>query len=240
MKAALRKTGALFIKDLRDVIKNPTILLSCLFPILFVLVQSELLPSREEGSASGLLLTNAFCLSAGFIGSIAALNSIAEEKEKSTLRTLMLANVRAEQILLSKGLVALILVTVVNTVCFLLLGGEPTQVPITLFIGILGALPVILISLIFGLAGRDQMTAGIFGLPILLIAIAPLFGQYGEGVARIVRFSPTGGMAETIGLLQHGGVFSGELIVPLATTLVWIIVGFLVYALLFARLMRDN
>jgi ABC-2 type transport system permease protein len=171
---------------------------------------------------------------------VAALNSIAEEKEKWTLRTLMLANVRAEQILFSKGLVALVLVTVINVVCLLLLGSGFAQAPGILLIGMLGALPIILISLIFGLAGRDQMTAGIFGLPILIIALAPLFGQYGGTVAQLARFSPTGGMVETISLLQDGALLSADAIVPLATTLVWIVAGFLVYALLFKRLIRDN
>jgi ABC-2 type transport system permease protein len=245
MKTALRKTEALFIKDLRDVIKNPAILLSCLFPVLFVVLQNKvlqnnLMPDGAGNGTSELLLSNAFCLSAGFIGSMAALYSIAEEKEKKTLRTLMLANVRAEQIFFSKGLVALAIVTAVNAICFLLLDGAPTQLLIVLPIGMLGALPIILISLVLGLAGRDQMTAGVFGLPILLIALAPLFGRYMDGVGRITGFSPTGGMDKMIHLLQNGRFCTTDMLMPLAITVVWIAVSFLVYAMLFKRLLRDN
>jgi ABC-2 type transport system permease protein len=241
MRTSLRKTTALLIKDLRDAFKNPTILFCCLLPVLFVFAQNEMARGRGDAATTiAFLLPDALCLSAGTIGAMAALYSVAEEKEKHTLRTLMLANVRAGQIFLSKGLVTLLLITAVNALCFLVLGGEPLQALPLVLVGALGAMPVILISLVLGLAGRDQMTAGIFSIPILLIALAPMLGQYGDGIASVARLSPTGGMVELCGLLLRGQLFGTDAIVPLAVTAAWIALGFVVYASLFKRLIRDN
>jgi ABC-2 type transport system permease protein len=241
MKAALQKTAALFIKDLRDALKNPTVLLCCLLPVVFVFAQSELMSVRGDAAATNMfLLQDALCLSAGAIGSMAALYSIAEEKEKHTLRTLMLANVKAGQISLSKGLVTLLLITLINALCFLVLSEEPIRMFPVLLIGALGAVPIILISLVFGLVGRDQMTAGVFSIPILFIAFAPMLGQFGDGIINVARFSPTGGMVEMIGLLLRGQLFTADVIIPFVVTVAWIALGFVVYAALFKRLIRDN
>ena len=41
MEAALRKTGALLGKDLKDLVKNPTVLLGCLLPVGFIALYSQ-------------------------------------------------------------------------------------------------------------------------------------------------------------------------------------------------------
>ena len=48
MEAALRKTGALLGKDLKDLVKNPTVLLGCLLPVGFIALYSQTM-----GDASG-------------------------------------------------------------------------------------------------------------------------------------------------------------------------------------------
>ena len=92
METTLRKTGALLGKDLKDLVKNPTMLICTLLPIAFVLLYAQMSGGSPEESEmlSRYLVSMAFCITAGMVGSMTVLTAIAEEKEKNTLRTLML------------------------------------------------------------------------------------------------------------------------------------------------------
>ena len=92
---------------------------------------------------------------------MATLSAIAEEKEKHTLRTLMLANVSAEQMLASRGLVTLLAIALVDAACYLVIGQPLAGLPAFLAIGVAGSVPIVLLSLLLGLVARDQMSAGV-------------------------------------------------------------------------------
>lgn len=110
MNAALRKTGALLAKDLSDLFKNPTMLVVCLLPIAFMALYSFMVGdaagdagiTAEQQAAvdpviSQFMLGSSLCMTVGMVCTMTVLYAIAEEKEKRTLRTLMLANVGASQ-----------------------------------------------------------------------------------------------------------------------------------------------
>lgn len=105
---------------------------------------------------------------------------------------------------------------------------------------IIGALPIVLLSLVLGLAARDQMTAGLYSVPVILIAMAPMFGMYDEAISNVVKWLPTGGMNSLVDLMVRGQLFTNDALLPLSVTLVWIVAGVVIFALLFKRLVRDN
>ena len=253
MNAALRKTGALLAKDLADLFKNPTMLVVCLLPIAFMALYSFMVGDAAGGSdltaeqqeAVGpvigqFMLGSSLCMTVGMVCTMTALYGIAEEKEKRTLRTLMLANVGASQVVASKAVVALVASTVVNAVCFFVAGGEPGMLGAYLALGIVGSLPIILFSLVLGLACRDQMTAGVYSVPVLLVALVPMFGMANETIEKVSHWLPTGGVYDLIGLAVGGRLFSSDALAPLAVTAAWAAVGAVVFAALFKKLARDN
>ena len=227
MEATLRKTGALLGKDLKDVVKNPTMLVCCLLPVGFMLFYKNAVGGGMEGEQaeafSSMLVSWSLLFTATMVASMATLNAIAEEKEKHTLRTLMLANVSAEQMLASRGLVTLL-----------------ASLPAFLTIGVAGSVPIVLLSLLLGLVARDQMSAGVLSMPILIAGIAPMFAQMVDGLSDIAPYLPTGGMNELGLLLARGELFSPDAIVPVATTLAWVAVAAVAFTLLYRRLARDN
>lgn len=242
----MRKTGALFAKDVKDLVKNPSSLLMCLLPVFFVLLYSFLMadeaktdPEAQAFFTSFMLLMS-FPLAAGTVCSMAATSALAEEKEKNTLRTLMLANVGAGEILASRAVTTLIGIGLVDAICYLIIGAPLESMAACVLIGIVGSVPLVLISLLLGLVARDQMTAGLYSLPVLIIALAPMFGAYNDSVADVVRFLPTGGMNDLVQLSIEGNLFSGEAVMPLLITLAWIVVAAAAFVLLFKRLTRDN
>ena len=121
MNATIRKVRALAGKDFADLIKNPTMFVVCLMPIGFMLLyrfvigdaatsagvtMGELAAASEE--IATFMLGSSLCMTIGMVASMIVLYGIAEEKEKHTLRTLMLANVRASEVVISKSSVALL------------------------------------------------------------------------------------------------------------------------------------
>ena len=253
MNAAMRKTGALLAKDFADLFKNPTLLVVCLLPIAFMALYSFMIGDAAGGSdltaeqqeavdpvISQFMLGSSLCMTLGMVCTMTVLYGIAEEKEKRTLRTLMLANVGASQVVASKAVVALVASTVVNAVCFFVAGGEPGMLGAYLALGVVGSLPVILFSLVLGLASRDQMTAGVYSVPVLLVALVPMFGMATETIEKASHWLPTGGVYDLIGLAMDGRLLSQDALAPLGVTLAWIVVGAVVFAALFKKLARDN
>ena len=104
----------------------------------------------------------------------------------------------------------------------------------------MGSLPVILFSLVLGLASRDQMTAGVYSVPVLLVALVPMFGMANETIEKASHWLPTGGVYDLIGLAMDGRLLSQDALAPLGVTLAWIVVGAVVFAALFKKLARDN
>lgn len=250
MNAAMRKTGALLAKDFADLFKNPTLLVVCLLPIAFMALYSFMIGDAAGGSdltaeqqeavdpvISQFMLGSSLCMTLGMVCTMTVLYGIAEEKEK---RTLMLANVGASQVVASKAVVALVASTVVNAVCFFVAGGEPGMLGAYLALGVVGSLPVILFSLVLGLASRDQMTAGVYSVPVLLVALVPMFGMANETIEKASHWLPTGGVYDLIGLAMDGRLLSQDALAPLGVTLAWIVVGAVVFAALFKKLARDN
>lgn len=256
MNASLRKLGTLFAKDACDLIKNPSMLVVCLLPVAFILLYgyafADLGSSATEAATTEedrqtvsttfnyMKLIIALCMSIGMTGTMTLIYGIAEEKEKHTLRTLMLANVSGGQILTAKCLVSLLAIVVVETLCFVASGSDASLLASYLAVGVLGALPIVLLSLTLGLASRDQMTAGLYSVPILLVAMLPMLAFYGEDIATVAAYAPTGGMDTLLHLIVEGSFTWGDATLPLAVTLAWVLVGVGVCLAFCKRLLRDN
>lgn len=253
MNATLRKIGALLAKDFADLAKNPVTVISLLMPVAFVAGFSLLygdpatyvdVAPEDVAAAQQVILKQmlvlALCFTVGMVGTMVVLNGIAEEKEKNTLRTLMLANVSASQIMISRTVVCLVSVAVVETACFLVLKADVALLPAFIALGLLGSVPIILFSLVAGLASRDQMTASVFSVPVLLLALAPMYAVMNEHVGTVVRYAPTGGVVDLMNLAFDGNFAGTDALAPALVTVAWIVVGIAVFVLLYKRLARDN
>ena len=248
MNASMRKVGALRSKDFRDLFKNPTMIVSCVLPIGFAAIY-RFMWGDMVGGASGegfdyfltaMLLNMSLCMTVGMVCTLTVVSGMAEEKEKHTLRTLMLANVSAAQIVVARSIVTLVMTAVVEAACFFVAGAPVEYFGPYMAIGMVGALPILFFALVLGLAARDQMTASLYGVPLVLLAVLPMMGMASPSMGEIARFAPTGGMTDLLGLLLEGDLWTADAVMPLVMLAVWIVLGVVVFALLFKRLARDN
>lgn len=253
MKATLHKTTALLEKDFIDLVRNPTLITCCLFPIAFVAFFKYLIGANAPDAADALqaealataaratLLKVSLCATVSMVGVMCVLYGLAEEREKHTLRTLTLADVSAYNVAASRALVALAASLAVGIACFFLASSDDLSLlPPYLGILILGLVPVELLALVFGIGSRDQTSAGIFAVPVMILGLSPIYGTYGPDIAAVTRFAPTGGADELMELVATGTFSPAAAGEPLAVTAAWALAGLAVFVLLFKRLSRDN
>lgn len=160
---SLRRMNAILIKDWKDLLKNSYILFTLAMPLVF----SSWIGSRQDVNAySAVILVNlALVITACFVQAA----MVAEEKEKSTLRGLLLSPASTIEILIGKSALTAIL-TILIIAGSVLLGG--ITVP-AIGISVLNILLCLIIYVVggtlLGLLSRTVMETSIIGMPIMLL-----------------------------------------------------------------------
>ena len=97
----MSNAALLFKRQLTDTFRNKTVLIQfLLFPILTLIMQKMV---RPEGLPENFFVTLFGTMYVGMAPMTAAAAIIAEEKEKNTLRVLLLAGVRPREYLIGSG-----------------------------------------------------------------------------------------------------------------------------------------
>lgn len=246
MREDLRRVGVLAAKEIADAFKNPTMVFCVVMPFAFTVFFRLLV---GDGAVAGgaadpalqhMVLSVALCMSIGLGGSVVSVYSLAEAREKHALRTLLLANVSAGQIVVARGVASFGLTVAAELSCFAASGVGWEFIGWYVLFGVLGAVPVVLLSLAAGVASRDQMTAGLYSLPVLLLAVSPMLGDFAASVDSVVRLAPTGGMDSLLQLVLDGHLTLAAAAAPLAVTAAWTVVGALALRYLCQRFFRAS
>ena len=227
------KIGALFRKDLKDTIKNNQFLLLALLPILFTTLY------RFLSFDNGVTLDHSFVLTMGLLMNISMQPlsvmsmMIAEEKEKNTLRTLMLSNVTAATFLVSKTLVIFLLVQLVNLVIYFIAGVGLITFGWFLLITSFSLLCMILFGAVIGIMSKNQMATGMYTAPAMLLFLMPaIFAQISEAIANIAQFSPTYAMMQLLLTNERTGFY-------IAVLLVWTVLATALFGLIYQKKRLD-
>ena len=130
--------------------------------------------------------------------------ALAEEKEKHTLRALMTSSVSGLEFFFGSVAPVAVMTVIVNCILVLAGGLMPTPAGWLLWIGVsaLCAAAAVVTGMIFGICAKDQVTAStIMSLPMLVLVMIPVFGEFNETMARISKCLFTGVLQETLNTL---------------------------------------
>lgn len=190
----LRKYKALLIKDLKLTYMNKSIVLLLLLPVMFSFVYASISKGSDTNSTSTTLLSMITQLGLMVIGSSVMAMAIAEEKEKKTLRTLMLSDVSAIEFLVSKLLVMLFLFITVMLICFYIIKADVNILPEYIVMLVLTTVSLLFLSSIVGMLAQSQQSAGVISTPIMFLSAIPMFSTMGtsQTFLTISKFMPTG------------------------------------------------
>lgn len=179
---------AIFQKQVKDTLKNKTILIQfVMFPVMTLIMENAInLEGMPEHFFGNLFAT--MYLGMAPLTAMAAI--IAEEKEKNTLRVLLMSNVKPFEFLVGVGLY--IWLICMAGACVIGLGsgyrGEMLgQFLLPMCIGILVSL---LMGAAIGTWSKNQMMATSVTVPVMLVfSFLPMLSMFNEGIGKVARFA---------------------------------------------------
>lgn len=180
----MKNIKAIFMKQLLDTVKNKTVFIQFLmFPIIAIIMENtvkiEDMPEHFFAKLFAVMFVGMAPLSC-----MSAI--ISEEKEKNTLRALMMCSVKPWQYLVSVGAYIFIM-CMVGTAVFAVLGEyKGTELAVFIFSVAFGIILSELIGAVIGIFSRNQMAATSLTLPIMMIfSFSPMLSMFNETIKKI-------------------------------------------------------
>ncbi len=180
----MRNIGVIIKKQLKDTFKNKTVLIQfVMFPLLTLVFEHAInIPDMPD-----LFFTKLFSVMyMGMAPLTSAAAIISEEKEKNTLRVLMMANVKPWEYLAGIGVY-------VWTICMAGAGVMASSLPakdIPFFLCIMAAGFIISIAVgaCVGIFAPNQMVSTSLVMPVMLIfSFAPMLAMFNDKIEKVAR-----------------------------------------------------
>lgn len=227
----IRICKALFMKDLKNCFVNKNVFLMLALPVLFGVMYKFLLGDILKGATGSFVIVMCIIMTISIVPLNVLANMVAEEKEKHTLRSLMLANVSATDFLLSKAFVALVLMLIDGILIFLVCQEPMEYFGYFLIFYVLSSLSVLFFGALVGLLSKDQMSAGTLSSPLMiLLMLPPMFSQLNEMIEKIAVIFPTTSFQMLyLQLSVQQPFFNQETVIAIIVCIVWILLGVIAF-----------
>lgn len=232
MKIHARKLAAIMEVKGRALFSKNFIIMP-IFALGLTYIMKMVYGSIGELDMSSYVLSLGVLMNVCMTGIYLVAATLAEEKEKHTLRTLMTSSVNGMEFFLGSLLPVLFMTIVVNILCVFIasltmkgLQEWVIYLLVTTAASTIGAI----IGMIFGIFAKNQMSAGTMTTPVLLVfMMIPMFSDLNETVATISDFLFTGIIMNVIrNISMHVSVIDIKSIIILIAEIILSIVLFLV------------
>lgn len=186
-----KKTTAVLQKQIKDTLKNKEILIQfMMFPLMAVVMSSLV---SMEGLPANYFVIMFASMYTGMAPLLVMAAIISEEKEKNTLKVLMLSDVRPMEYLTGVGIYVWIC-CMIGAVIFAVTGDYKGMELIEfLCIMAAGIIAAMLIGAAIGTWSRNQMMATSLSVPfMLLFAFLPMIATFNDSVKRAADITYSG------------------------------------------------
>ena len=224
----MRNICAVFLKQINETFKNKTILIQfVLFPA-FALIMENAIKLQDMPEHFFVKL-----FSVMFVGMapLTCMSSIlSEEKEKNTLRALLMSNVKPVQYLLGVGSY-LWLMCMAGSVVFALCGQyRGKELVAFLLIMAAGILLSILVGAAIGVFSRNQMTATSITIPVMMVfSFLPMIATFNEKIAKFAKITYSQQISMLINNINDVPIEMENVVILLANMLVAIVLFLLAF-----------
>ena len=232
----MRVVNTLTKKDFKNCFSNKNLLASLAIPVGFCILYNYLF-SGIVGLESTYVLQMCAIFAIAIVPTTILPVMIAEEKEKYTLRSLMMARVRGQEFLASKLLVCLLMTLLDAAAVFFITGGDMKDFPVYTGAVLLASAGLCFLGALAGLLARDQASAGTIGAPLMLLTmLPPLFGGLNETLEKVSVAVPTTSF-QTIynGVTQNQELLAKNNLIALGVCALWIGAGYILFNLFYQR-----
>lgn len=224
----MRNICAVFLKQINETFKNKTILIQfVLFPA-FALIMENAIKLQDMPEHFFVKL---FAVMFVGMAPLTCMSSIlSEEKEKNTLRALLMSNVKPVQYLLGVGSY-LWLMCMAGSVVFALCGQyRGKELVAFLLIMAAGILLSILVGAAIGVFSRNQMTATSITIPVMMVfSFLPMIATFNEKIAKLAKITYSQQISMLINNINDVTIEMENFVILLANMLVAIVLFLLAF-----------
>lgn len=204
MMVTFKHIEAILIKQIKDVRKDAQVLtLFFVYPLIAFIMSGSIF---IEGGESSFFITIFSTMHSVFTPIVVTAAIIAEEKEKNTLRVLMLSGVKPVEYLLSIGSFVLV-GTLITSSLFIGIGGYSLSEAGS-FLGAMltGSSISIVLGMTIGAYAPNMMAANGLAVPIAMcFAFLPMLASFNERVEEVVRFTYSQQISQ---IIEHNSIRS--------------------------------
>ncbi|EEM80873.1 MULTISPECIES: ABC transporter permease [Bacillus cereus group] len=234
MTFSMRRVSAIFRKEVQDFKTNSQVLLMAFLPIILSFLFSRFGVGKEM---LGITTITAFLFVAGFVQSMI----IAEEKEKHTLRVLMLSPASSVEVLIGKSILTVCLTLGICIVNLFILDQFSGNLLLLGFIFLCGTILFIVIGTMIGLLAASVPQTSIIGMPILMtMYLAVQFEPMVENkvIKKMIGYLPTSHIVKALNSLVGGAGFS-SISGHVLNVAVWLIISLFVCLIVYKKKQLD-
>ena len=184
----MKNITAVFLKQIKETFRNKTILIQFLmFPVMVIIMENAI---KLENMPEHFFVKLFAVMFVGMAPLTCMSAIISEEKEKNTLRALMMSNVKPFEYLLGVGAYVFIM-CIIGAVVFAVCGGYEGK-DLLVFMVIMGA-GILLSSLtgaVIGVFSKNQMSATSITIPVMMIfSFLPMLSMFNENIEKVARIT---------------------------------------------------
>lgn len=236
MNISIRRIQAIFMKDYKEFSRNYAVSCVILVPLVLAIIYGR---SGSNSIQTYFLPINmTFSMVTAYIQACL----IAEEKERNTLRSLMMSPASFADILLGKSVLVFAITAILLAVSMFLVGYTPENIPVLIVALIVSTIFYIALGIICGLFTKSVMEASLAILPVMIIfSFAPLAIVLGEThiVYKIVQWLPgTQLLLLAEEMSKQASMMS--LLIPILIMSMWSVVAILISVVLFKKRTKDE
>lgn len=231
MKTSVNRIQAIFVKDFKDLMKNLFISSSMILPIVMAFMYSRMPDITID------LIYLIINLSFVFVAFLIQCSMIAEEKEKNTLRGLMLSPASTAEILTGKSALSFMMTSITLIASFFIMNYVPGNSFIIAISIAISILFYIILGTLFGLLTNSIMEASVISLPVMFVfgltnLVEGLAEKY--NVSFLIDYLPNMQMIEIARLDETGTTFA-TILPHLLIIIAWLIVTSIVTMIVFKK-----
>ncbi|KMZ55571.1 ABC transporter permease [Dorea sp. D27] len=223
-----KRIYAVWKKQMKDTLKNKAVLIQfVMFPVLSVIMQNSI---KIEGMSGRYFVILFATMYVGMAPLTAVASIISEEKEKNTLRELLMANVKAAEYLLGIGL-GIFVCCMLGAVVFAL-AGQYTGRDMADFLLVMAAGIVIslLLGAVIGISCRNQVTEVSVSVPVMLVfSFLPMLASFNEKIAAVSKYAFSQQISNYMSAVGDSAAKDGNLVVILCNAGIFAVLFGVVY-----------
>lgn len=235
MTFSMKRVNAILQKDFKDISRNSVVSTTALMPLILAFFFGKM------GDVSLEVHYMVINFSMITVGSFVQCSLIAEEKEKNTLRGLMLSPASTLEILGGKSLLSLIATMIIVVIGAFFTGYQPEHIVVIAIAILFSSFFSIGLGTLLGLLAKSVMEASVIILPFMFVfGFGSMFTMFAEKypILKVIDYTPNMQLMD-IAVKIESGVGLGGVWLNFGIIALWIIAVYALTVVVFKKRKMD-